>query len=541
MRLIGMLAHRSWRLLLISGVASLLAGLSYAAIVTIIGQGILPDAPLPSLGLTLIGIGLIHLLMRCVSMKTMLDLSQGALNRLRLDLSRRIIATPQETLQRLGKHRLLAILTQDVDRLSEAYQIIAGLFSNVVTIIACLLYIGWLYPPLLAFVAGSLMLGIGAIHSLKRMPMRDLEEAREQLDCLYRYLRNLIDGSRELQLNSRRGRAYVDEVIAPSAAHIRNSMARGLLRYSLVANIGLLIFFGAIGVVLFVLPYWLHFPSGALAGSVITILFMAPSITELLLALPTVGRARVALEKIDQLEGVLPEAAMLSVAPLAGGEVLQLELRGIRHRYGDQEDRKFELGPLDLCINAGEIVFVIGGNGSGKSTLAMLMLGLYRAEAGQILLNGRLLEEGNREQYRQHFSAVLADFHLFEEVSDANDPHLAERAAVYLRALNIAHKVRIDEGRFSTLELSSGQRRRLALVIAYLEDRPIYLFDEWAADQDPEFKRLFYTHLLPELKAAGKAVIVITHDDAYFEYADRLVRLDEGRLKSDLQLRKVAS
>jgi len=58
----------------------------------------------------------------------------------------------------------------------------------------------------------------------------------------------------------------------------------------------------------------------------------------------------------------------------------------------------------------------------------------------------------------------------------------------------------------------------------------VYLFDEWAADQDPVFKKVFYTQLLPELKARGKAVLVISHDERYFGAADRVIRLDYGKL-----------
>jgi len=186
---------------------------------------------------------------------------------------------------------------------------------------------------------------------------------------------------------------------------------------------------------------------------------------------------------------------------------------------------------LNLTIHQGEIVFIVGGNGSGKTTLAMLLLGLYEPEMGSIVLNGTSVNEANLDKYRQYFSAVFSDFHLFEQLLGTDRHDLSVQATRYVEILNMAHKVKVVDGKFSTINLSTGQRKRLALVSSYLEDRPIYLFDEWAADQDPVFKRIFYTELLPDLKVRGKTILVITHDDAYFSCADRIIKLEDGHLQ----------
>ena len=89
-------------------------------------------------------------------------------------------------------------------------------------------------------------------------------------------------------------------------------------------------------------------------------------------------------------------------------------------------------------------------------------------------------------------------------------------------------KVTLQGRSFSTLDLSQGQRRRLALT-AYLEDRPIYVFDEWAADQDPQYKEIFYKTLLPDLCKRGKLVVVITHDDRYFHLGNQVIKLEDGK------------
>ncbi|MGB8840854.1 MAG: ATP-binding cassette domain-containing protein, partial [Aliidongia sp.] len=397
--LINILERRS-RWLLISGVfAGLIAGLSYAGLVGIINQGVLDTASGASLGLELIAVCAVHIAMRQASTRIILELSQSLLCELRIDLCRRILASPQEKLRTLGKHRLLPILTHDVDTLSDGYEALIGIFRNAVVIITCLCYLGWQYFPLLLIFGVILSIGMTMVHGLGRAPIRDIANVRSDLDELYRYIRNLIDGSKELQLNNERGRGYIDQVIFPQAKEIRRNWARAIMRFSVVMASGEIIYFLSIGVLLIVLPQLVALPSGVLATSAITLLFMGTPINDALMALPAVGRATVALNRINQLEHSLP-----SSKPSAGGFLsshgnLRLELSAIRHRYAADEDRQFTLGPLDLSIRGGEILFIVGGNGSGKSTLAMLILGLYRIEEGEIRLNGDLLTDQIRDEY----------------------------------------------------------------------------------------------------------------------------------------------
>jgi putative ATP-binding cassette transporter len=206
-------------------------------------------------------------------------------------------------------------------------------------------------------------------------------------------------------------------------------------------------------------------------------------------------------------------------------------MSGVTVSYGrEQEEGRFVLGPLDLAFQRGELIFVIGGNGSGKTTLAKLITGLYAPEEGEIRVDGELVTEENREAYRQHFSAIFTDFYLFESLLGLDDPDLDLLAKGYLEKLQLDHKVRVNDGQFSTLSLSHGQRKRLALLAACLEDRTFYVFDEWAADQDPHFKKIFYESLLLELKAKGKTVLVLSHDEKYYRVADRIIKLDYGQL-----------
>jgi putative pyoverdin transport system ATP-binding/permease protein len=197
------------------------------------------------------------------------------------------------------------------------------------------------------------------------------------------------------------------------------------------------------------------------------------------------------------------------------------------------DENGFALGPISLSLQPGELLFIIGGNGSGKSTLAKLITGLYAPQSGSIELNGKPVTQDNVEWYRQHFSAVFSDFYLFDSYLGFDRDTLDVEVSDYLKQLQLSHKVSVKDGVLSTTNLSQGQRKRLALLETYLENRPVYVFDEWASDQEPKFRELFYKQMLPELKRQHKIVIVITHDDRYFHLADHVMKLDYGKIEFD--------
>jgi putative ATP-binding cassette transporter len=306
---------------------------------------------------------------------------------------------------------------------------------------------------------------------------------------------------------------------------------------------GHFLFFVLLALTLFGLPTAGYADPRTLLGYTLIILYMKAPVEIILALLPMVARARIALRQLESL-GLqlksLPAETAQNGQPHSGSAPMLLELDGITHSYRrEREEGSFTLGPIDLSFYSGEVVFVVGGNGSGKTTLAKLISGLYAPESGDIRLNGIEITDGLRDYYRQHFSAVFSDFFLFESFIGLGS-NLDAQASQYLKDLELDHKVEIKDGKLSTTELSQGQRKRLALLTAYLEDRPFYIFDEWASDQDPVFKQVFYNRIVPALRERGKAVIVITHDDKYFHCADRLIKLDFGRLDySEFELEPV--
>jgi putative ATP-binding cassette transporter len=244
--------------------------------------------------------------------------------------------------------------------------------------------------------------------------------------------------------------------------------------------------------------------------------------------------AETALARLDALEealaGTQPRHARAGDAELPALTTFErIELREATFHYVDQGRPAFTIGPIDLSLGRGEVVFITGSNGSGKTTLMKLLTGLYPSASGEIWLDGRPLTPRLTDRYRTLFTSVFMDHHLFGPAYgiDVSDP---ERVAALLRRFNLEGIVRFEDGRFAPLDLSTGQRKRLAMVIAILEDRPIYVLDEWAAHQDPYLRRYFYETLVPEMRAAGKTVIAISHDARFFHLADRRLHLVDGRL-----------
>ncbi|AKT38405.1 ATP-binding cassette domain-containing protein [Chondromyces crocatus] len=208
----------------------------------------------------------------------------------------------------------------------------------------------------------------------------------------------------------------------------------------------------------------------------------------------------------------------------------RITLHGVSFTYGKAKEPSFTVGPIDLELRRGEIVFITGGNGSGKTTLMKTLCGLYPPGTGSIQVDERRIGAHDLERYRALFTAIFSDQHLFPKPYGIRaEP---DRVRALLKRFGLEHVTRFEDGRFTKLALSSGQAKRLSMVIALLEDRPIFLLDEWAAHQDPELRRYYYTELLPELRAQGKSILAVSHDDQFFGVADRQIALENGQIRA---------
>lgn len=461
-------------------------------------------------------------------------------------MSRQMLAAPLRLLEQIGPHRLLATLTSDINTIGNILPALPGVVMNLALVAGCLVYLGWLSMKLL--LALLVMLCVGVVtYQLPIIRSRQyFKMLRYKGDALVSHYRAMVEGSKELKLHSRRGEAFHWQFLLPTAADMARLSYKGSVINAAAMSWGVLLSFIPIGVLIFAAPAVINVNAEILTGYILTILYMVGPLQAIMSVLPSISYAAISIDKISSLGLPLDSGAMVPASQLAQTSSWDsLELAGVTHTYHrEKEEGNFTLGPIDLTFQPGEVVFLIGGNGSGKTTLAKLITGLYTPESGEIRFNEKPVTAEDRQAYRQNFSMLFSDFFLFESLLGMEAPNLDVRAQEYLRELQLENKVQVKDGKLSTTNLSQGQRKRLALLTAFLEDRPIYIFDEWASDQDPVFREVFYFRIVPDLKARGKTVIVISHDDRYFHTGDRIIKLDYGQVeynKSTVQSQSAAS
>jgi putative ATP-binding cassette transporter len=518
-------------ILLVAGLG-ILGGGSSAAIVAVVNsylhgptEGILLPAAFAAAVVIRVATGLL-------SNVILLHMTQNNILRICDALCRRVIEAPLRRIEELGAARVLASLTDDVTTLSSAIQEVPHLVVNVAVLAGCALYLAWLSWQAAAVVLGLVLVGALSYRLCLVRAYKAFDAARDGRDMLFRHFRSLTEGIKELKLSSERRSSYFAQDLEPAVAYLKKHNVIAIKHHITASAWSQSVFYVLLALLLFVLTPMGVITRESLTAYIFVALFTTAPLWAVIATLPNLSRGQTALDRIEKVGLSLAEAVETSEPPRATARDLGIEFRQVEFHYGDPKNGGFSLGPLDFVLEPGELVFVTGGNGSGKSTFVKVLTGLYPPAAGEIRLGGQPVHANHNQNYRELFSAVFSDFFLFDRLPGSVGAELERNAIGYLTSLKLDHKVRIEGNTLSTTALSQGQRRRLALLMAYMEDRPIYVLDEWAADQDPGFREIFYTRLLPELKHRGKTVVVVTHDDRYYHLGDRIVNLDYGRIRS---------
>jgi len=459
---------------------------------------------------------------------------EAIIHRLRLRLMNHVRRSELLPLESIGRAEIVSAITKDTATLTQASNTLAFVAQGSVLVAFVAIYVAYL--SLLAFVLSAGIVGTAALvlQARSRQLAIETREASIWENRLYDRLLDLLDGFKEVRLSSLRSNDLFDDVVEVSrtAANIKIRAQSETYKRMVFLQSSL---YSVLGAIVFVVPAL----SDTLAGTSITkivtaLVFIVGTCFGLVQSMPTITAANVAADNIERLENRL--LATVAADTIGAAEPAKrfdkVEMHDIRFSYIDKlSETAFEVGPIDFTLRSGELVFITGGNGSGKSTFLKLLAGLYEPESGEITLDGVRVDDSTRQGYRELIAAIFPDFHLFQRlygIPDA-DPIEVDRL---LTQFQLIDKTRLTNGDFSTVDLSGGQRKRLALIVSLLEKRPILLLDEWAADQDPEFRRKFYYDLLPALIGAGATIVAITHDDRYLDELDlpaRRLRMDEGR------------
>ena len=446
--------------------------------------------------------------------------------RLRGEFIKRILDSQIEKVEKIGSASLLAGLTSDIRNITIAFVRLPELVQGIILTVGSAAYLAWLSGKMMMVTALWMALTIWGGFVLVARVYRHMATLRETEDKLYHDYQTVLEGRKELTLNRERAEYVFNQLYLPDAREYRHHIIRADTFHLSAVNWSNIMMLGAIGLV-FWMANSLGWANTAVAATYsLTLLFLRTPLLSAVGALPTLLSAQVAFNKLNTFSLTPYRADFPQPEPHPHWQTL--ELRDVCFHY---PDNSFAVGPINLTLQRGELVFLIGGNGSGKSTLAMLLTGLYQPASGQILLDGQPLAADKPEDYRKLFSAVFTDVWLFDRLlgpgGKAANPALVGQWMEYLK---MTHKLQLDNGRIVDLKLSKGQKKRVALLLALAEERDIILLDEWAADQDPHFRREFYQLLLPLMQQMGKTVFAISHDDHYFQHADRMLEMRGGQL-----------
>jgi len=460
---------------------------------------------------------------------------EAIIHKLRLRVIDQVRRSELLAMESIGRSRIVAAITSDTAVLTQASNTLCFTIQGAVLVFFVAFYVAYLSIAAFAMTVVIVTSAAVIFHVKNRRLIAEKRESAEWERRLYDRLTDFLDGFKEVRLNTGRSDDLFDDAVDVSrtAANIKIRSQAETFKMIVSSQIAMYVLLGA---VVFAAPQFSDTLGGAsLTKTTTALMFVVGACFGLVQSIPVLLNANASADRIDQLEHALHAAA----SPAKEHDIVvprrfhKIEMRNIVFRYVDKfSDSTFQIGPIDFTLNAGELVFITGGNGSGKSTFLRVLAGLYPPDTGEITLDGMRITDDTRDVYRSLMSAIFFDNHLFRRLYGIPDAQPAEIDRL-LAQFRLSEKTSLVNGEFRTLDLSGGQRRRLALIVSLLEKRPILLLDEWTAEQDPEFRRKFYDELLPDMKKAGLTVLVITHDDRYLDELDlpaRRIRMDEGRI-----------
>jgi len=527
-------------------VLGIVSSVTYVGILMFLNMAI-SGTPLPVLneypGLAFVA--LITLSFACSSFfqNYMVNITNGILYSLELSIVEKIRRAKYESFEKLGAEKIYAAIG-DTRILSRVPEAAVNLINSTITIFCALAYLMWVSP--IGGISVLVLMGILMLIYLYRNNMieRDLNKVRDLQDDYYSSLREMLDGFKEIKMSEQRNNNLYEKHIKRNRNQSESLSNRTSKKYVTNELLGTYSWYVVLGVIMFVLPMIAKLDAVQTTVFITTVLFMISPIAQLIMFFPFYTGVKIAMERIDKIEHALEELPPLQRNSADAAAFTSLRFENITYKYTNENGEvTFSLEPLNVSIHNGEIIFITGGNGSGKTTFINLLTGLYTPLSGQVYINEKPVSWKEYLAFVQNVSVIFSNNYMFQrnydehDLSDNNKPF-----AYFRRMLNLDGILRINSQQGSAVtKLSKGQQKRLALLLSLMENKPLLVLDEWAAEQDPQNRNYFYNMWLEELRQTGKTIIAVTHDDDYYHLADRVIKFNYGRIQSDVNQPELGS
>lgn len=447
----------------------------------------------------------------------------------RIRLTEKVKLVELEFMERVGNNNLYARLTQNDTLISQSIPQFTATAQIFILIVCSFVYLAYISPISFAISIIAMLLGGAFFLTISKSINKSLQEVRQKEATYFRSISQLVNGFKEIKINAKKSNDLLQDIaeISGEANRIKNTVGK---QESRLWGFGRVFVYILLPILVFIIPNFSDEHAVNMYKITSTMLFITGPITIVMNMLPLLSRVNMAIGDLLTLEEEMDAA--ISKQSTVDTDFFKnfktLTVNNVEFSYSDG-NQGFSVGPVNTTIAKGELLFIIGGNGSGKSTLLKLLTGLYYPARGRFQVDSGPVNDFNYPAYRSLFSVIFTDFYLFDKLYGIKDVS-SEEVNYWLEKMQMLHKVSFHEGGFTSVDLSTGQRKRLAFIAAILENKPILVLDEFAADQDPQFRKYFYETLLLELKDRGVTVIAVTHDDHYFHVADRIMKMDEGML-----------
>lgn len=477
--------------------------------------------------------------------KYMVRLSNELLFEFDLNVTDKLRKVSVPVFEKLGRERIYTAFS-DTRVLGQIPHFLLEAVNASIIVLCCLGYL--FYTSLAAGISIlSLMAGLLIFYLIRNKKIsKELEQLREYQTVYHKYLTDLLDGFKEMKMGIKRNNNFFNHYVKPNREEAENIAVNASLKYMQNELTGSYSWYIIIGASIFLFPVYFDLPLAEIAPVIVTVMYMMVPASTLIGIVPFHTNVKIALNRIQELEAELSRYAdefeRLPVKHEFGAtKFQQITFDDVVFEHVDNKN-KFILGPLNLTINRGELIFITGGNGSGKSTFINLLTGLYPPSEGAIYFNGNKVDVTNRIYYSDFISSIFTRSHLFNEnYSDFDLTSDNYDLQQYIELMRMEGKINLSkDSKALTTNLSMGQKKRLSMIYSLLEGREIIILDEWAAEQDPTFKAYFYQEILPHLLRRGKTIIAVTHDDRYFDYANRIIKFERGKIETDSILEAVS-